>query len=242
MDYKQNNMTADPDLAEKTSGGRPAIPRHVLAGGLATGLCLALFGFLAAGVAPGSELDTLDKHIAQDLHEVHEQAPTTADVFRYVTNLGSQYAFIFISAVLCVYLVLRRHWLFMAVWVATLIVGAILNHVIKDFFARARPEFAQLGGYSFPSGHSMNSAVAYGMLIYLVMLESAGGWRRRISTIVLVLLILAIGFSRMLLGAHYFSDVLGGFAMGAAVVAVSVTITETLRQRAAARDQGVSPA
>jgi len=250
----QNKMSAGPNLAGRTQNssadGRPANSRHFVAGGLAAGLCLALFGLLAAGVAPGSELDTLDRHIAQDLYQVGLEAPTAATVFRYVTDLGSQYAFIFLSAVLCVYLVVRRHWLLIAVWVLTLVAGAGLNHVLKGIFARARPEFAQLSGYSFPSGHSMNAAVAYGMLIYLVMVESAGRWRRRVSTIVLLLLILAIGLSRMVLGAHYFSDVLAGFAAGAAVVAVSVTITETLRSRAAAamtasdpsRSAGVSPA
>jgi membrane-associated phospholipid phosphatase len=231
-----------PDEAERSSAdvlakrGRPAWPRHVLAGGMATGLCLALFGFLAAGVATESELDRLDKHVAHDLRQLGQQAPTTVAVFRYVTELGGRYTLILISAVLCVYLVVRRHWLLLAVWLTTLLAGAGLNEILKHVFERTRPEGAAVSGYSFPSGHSMNSAVAYGMLTYLVILESAGGWRRRLSTIVLVLLILAVGFSRMVLGAHYLSDVLGGFAAGAAVVALSVTITETYRCRAAAAE------
>jgi undecaprenyl-diphosphatase len=109
----------------------------------------------------------------------------------------------------------------------------MLNDGLKDIFVRARPEGARAGGYSFPSGHSMSSALAYGMLIYVLALESARGWQRRVSTGLLLLLIITIGFSRMFLGVHYLSDVLAGFAMGGAMVAVSVTISETLRCRPA---------
>jgi membrane-associated phospholipid phosphatase len=74
----------------------------------------------------------------------------------------------------------------------------------------------------------MGSAIAYGMLICLLFLCFQRGWLRHLAAGALVVLVLAIGFSRMLLGAHWASDVLGGFAAGAVVVAVFVTVAVTV--------------
>jgi undecaprenyl-diphosphatase len=203
----------------------------MVAGGLAVGVCLALFGFLAAGIAEGSELVKFDKHLWQELWQVDAAAPAVVEIFAFITGMGSHGALLAVGTVMGFYLVLRRSWQLLCIWVITLAIGAGLNHLLKEIFARARPDLATAAGYSFPSGHSMNSAVTYGMLIYLLVLWSERGWQRQLGVSCMVLLVLAIGFSRMVLGQHYFSDVLGGFAAGTAVVALAVTVTERLRFR-----------
>ena len=95
--------------------------------------------------------------------------------------------------------------------------GAALDQLLKLFFHRMRPETAgeviTVQGYSFPSGHAMMSLCFYGMLIYLLVHERSQ-LMRGLGLIAAVLLIGAIGLSRVYLGVHYPSDILGGFTAG----------------------------
>lgn len=97
--------------------------------------------------------------------------------------------------------------------------GAIFGKILKSLFARERPEvvphLVEVHSLSFPSGHSMNSAIVY--LTLAVMLSRTFEDRRsRIFVIgVAALLVLTIGFTRLYLGVHYPTDVLGGWTVGA---------------------------
>jgi len=112
-----------------------------------------------------------------------------------------------------------RRGLLLAGWVAALAGGSILDAALKHIIQRARPIYAAafLHGtsYSFPSGHAMESLVGYGMLAYFLVVFWA---TRRHSQVAIIaastMLIAAIGFSRLYLGVHYFSDVIGVYAGG----------------------------
>lgn len=98
--------------------------------------------------------------------------------------------------------------------------GAMLGALLKDLFARARPEIVphlvEVTSLSFPSGHSMNSAIVY---LTIAVLLSRGLTASRLRAFVIVgavLLVLIIGFTRVYLGVHYPSDVLAGWSIGAA--------------------------
>jgi undecaprenyl-diphosphatase len=130
----------------------------------------------------------------------------------------------------------KRKWLILKGWTAALVGGPIIENILKRSIRRPRPEFAAafLHGfsYSFPSGHAMNSTIAYGMLAYILVTL----WTRRSASkvgIVLftVLLVLGIGFSRLYLGVHYLSDVLGGFAVGSVWLAACIVFTETSQRK-----------
>jgi undecaprenyl-diphosphatase len=102
--------------------------------------------------------------------------------------------------------------------VATL--GAMmLDTVLKPIFHRHRPEYAVeiLAGptYSFPSGHATASLVGYGVLAWFRVGYERRVWKRRIIFLTSALMIVAVGCSRLYLGVHYLSDVLGGFLAGA---------------------------
>lgn len=102
--------------------------------------------------------------------------------------------------------------------------ASLLNFLFKTVFRRARPDvlrLVQASGYSFPSGHSMISAAFYGLLIYLCVVFIKPPWSRIVSA-VLALLILAIGVSRIYLGVHYASDVVGGFLAGISWLAMFI--------------------
>ena len=93
--------------------------------------------------------------------------------------------------------------------------------VLKISFARPRPEeiyhIIRQGGFSFPSGHSMNGIFCYGMMIFLIRRHCKDRTTANILTAVLSLLIVSIGFSRIYVGVHYPSDVIGGFSVIAKV-------------------------
>jgi undecaprenyl-diphosphatase len=113
-------------------------------------------------------------------------------------------------------------------------VGAVgLNYGLKYLFARARPELWQriveVNFYSFPSGHAMVSAVVYGMLAYLLT-KLFPGWRGAIAT-GSVALVVAIGFSRLYLGVHWFTDVVAGYVIGSGWLLTCILGLRTWQQR-----------
>lgn len=132
--------------------------------------------------------------------------------FKFITDLGDK-SFI-IGLVVGVVLVLRNS---VGYLYATLAVDTVItNFIFKQLIRRDRPDVLKLikqGGFSFPSGHSMISMSMYGMLIYLCYKKIKNKYIKWIICSLLGILILSIGLSRVYLGVHYISDVLGGFIL-----------------------------
>lgn len=131
--------------------------------------------------------------------------PLLTDALQLITNMGS--AFVMIAIGLIIFIYNRRK----GIWILTNLASIyILNEGLKLIFSRARPDILWLShasGYSFPSGHTMVSCCFYGICIYWLWKK---GKQYHWLAYILILLVLCIGFSRIYLGVHYFSDVLGG--------------------------------
>jgi undecaprenyl-diphosphatase len=107
---------------------------------------------------------------------------------------------------------------------------------LKLAFYRPRPHFddpiLSLTGYSFPSGHTMAATVLYGILAVLLVTKVKRKRSKVLIALAASLLIALVGFSRMYLGAHYLSDVLGAIAEGLAWMSLCLTAMYSVwRQR-----------
>jgi len=188
------------------------------------------FGALAEEVA---EDDTgLDNRIADELHE-HATRPLT-EFFEAVTTLGNGIVLAGVAAI-AAYLLARRRYYAEAVLMVLAYVGAeVLSYSLKLAFRRDRPFFtdplATVSTYSFPSGHATVSVAVYGALC-LVLLRRLTGPARLVCLAAAVLLVSLIGFSRLYLGVHFLSDVLAGFSVGLAWLALCVVVLDLHHRR-----------
>jgi membrane-associated phospholipid phosphatase len=111
--------------------------------------------------------------------------------------------------------------------------SVLLMFVLKQVFHRQRPLvplLQQAKGMSFPSGHALMSFAFYGLIIYLVRQAVKDRSRRVVYTILLLLLILFIGLSRIYLRVHYASDVIAGFSLGLVWLVLSLSIINKMEK------------
>ncbi len=140
-----------------------------------------------------------------------------------ITNLGGSIGLIMITIILT--LIFKDKKISIGI-VINLIIAFLLNIFLKGLFHRPRPQISNWiineFGYSFPSGHSMISMAFYGFLIYIIYVYYEKKYWKWPLIIILSLIIIFIGISRIYLGVHYLSDVLGGFLISIAYLIVFV--------------------
>jgi membrane-associated phospholipid phosphatase len=161
-------------------------------------------------------------------------------VFRAITDLGSPAVSLGVAAVVCV-LLFRARRIADAAFLPLVLGGAeLLNLVLKLAFHRVRPEagVVQLDTYSYPSGHAMVATATYGAFAYLLWGRARERHRRILLVAATAAIVFLISFSRVYLGVHYLSDVLGGVAAGATWLALAVAIHTGYGDRFAARFAG----
>ncbi|MDX6233453.1 MAG: hypothetical protein QOH68_2477 [Nocardioidaceae bacterium] len=182
----------------------------------------ALFAVLAICVGAGADaIIDLDHDVAQDAYDVASRHGSFVDVLDVVAIVFSNLGAGIVLALFVAY-ALWRHERRVAIWIVVSGIGAIGgNALIKLAFDRERPVFDkplhEIGGYSFPSGHSAGAGMLVTVAILLTIVLTGRGWKRRIIIAVLVLIGLGVGASRIYLGVHYLSDVVAGLSFGTAV-------------------------
>ena len=148
--------------------------------------------------------------------------------FKIITQFGSAIVLIIIT-ILCVIFIRDKKYKILVP--ANLVIIAIINIVLKNFFLRPRPNELRLieeTGYSFPSGHAMASTAFYGLLIYIVHEKVENKILRNTICIMLGLLILLISISRIYVGVHYTSDVIAGTCFS---IAYLILITRLIKSQ-----------
>ena len=132
-------------------------------------------------------------------------------IAKFITNFGG--AIFLIVLTITLFILIKNKKVGLSIF-SNLVIITILNQLLKRILQRPRPteyRIIEETGYSFPSGHSMVSMAFYGYLIYLIYKYVKNKYIKWISIVLLSILICSIGVSRIYLGVHYTSDVLGGF-------------------------------
>lgn len=140
-----------------------------------------------------------------------------------VTLLGDAAVTVPVVLAALAWMLYRRAWRTASYWALATALGTVWVALVKNLTQVPRPQelYTGLSSYSFPSGHSTMSLVIYGLLAFLI----SRGWpagRRWGLMLAAGTLIAAIGISRLYLGAHWLSDVVGGYALGMAWVTLLV--------------------
>ncbi len=206
---------------------------HLTIGAVLLIAASAVFGAIAEDVSSGDAITLMDVRIARWLH-LHADAVLTR-LLLVVTDVHSPAGIVLMSSAVGMYLAMRKSWYWLLSLVVAVAGGGLLNLAMKYAFHRARPVFDDplltLATYSFPSGHTAGSTVFYGVLVCYLFSRVVGWAQRALVVLVAVCMVLLVGLSRMYLGVHYFSDVLGAIAEATAWLALTVTAISTLRRR-----------
>ena len=183
-------------------------------------LCLILFSVICYGVLSYDSLVIDTKVYSFIINNIMNDGLTP--ILKAITELGGV-AFTVLAGVLIFMFCKKNRWFITIDLVGVTLVNQVIKHIIR----RPRPNVLRLveeSGYSFPSGHSMVSMAFYGIIIYLVYKNVSNKYLKWILIILLSLLILSIGFSRIYVGVHYFTDVAGGFLLGLAYLIIYINI------------------
>jgi membrane-associated phospholipid phosphatase len=194
---------------------------------------LALFGKIADNVIDRDELARFDGRLAEWI--APHRTPAHLALANWISHLGTIPVMWALAAVLIATL-FRREWRAVAVgWMFLAGGGEMVEQILKRTFRRDRPlnveQWLVAGGFSFPSGHSMGAMVGYGLMTYLVLLRV----RHPVARIAVIasgaIIVAAIGLSRLVLGVHFFTDVIGGYAAGAVWISLAIAAVEIERSR-----------
>jgi possible phosphatase len=149
-------------------------------------------------------------------------------IAKFITNFGGA---IFLSiATVMLFLLIKNKKIGLSI-ISNIVIITVLNQLLKRILQRPRPtEFriVEETGYSFPSGHSMVSMAFYGYLIYLIYTYIKNKYVKWTLITILNILICLIGISRIYLGVHYTSDVLGGFLLSISYLVIYISSIKKL--------------
>jgi undecaprenyl-diphosphatase len=198
-------------------------------------VALGAVPFIILGVVvhtEGTAANRLDVSVADSLHRWVGSTPGMAAFLRMVSTVFAPNVFRAVLVVAAVLMIRRARRL--AIWILVTVAGeAALDVSLKAVFGRVRPSFkdplVHAGGGSYPSGHAFGSLVGCAIIVLVVLPLLSGGWRR-VVVVATTLVVLLVGFSRVGLGAHYVTDVLGGWLVGAAWVSLTTAAFQSWRE------------
>jgi undecaprenyl-diphosphatase len=174
------------------------------------------------------------------------RAPFLNEVMIFITYLGKWYVVVGLASLVALSFVLKKRWHYLTALIVSVAGGEIIVAVLKNLIERPRPPIINAllysDGFSFPSGHSFVALSFYGLLAYF-RFRSAKTKSQKIFFIAAgFFLISLIGFSRVYLGNHWPSDVLGSFVLGAIWLAAIIASLEIKKRNSSYSSQNINPA
>ena len=184
-------------------------------------ITIVLFILLSILVVTGktASIDSLTH-----LYILNIRTSILTSILSTITNLAGAS---FLLALACILFIVLKNKKISLYILINLTSAFIINETVKSIFVRSRPigiNLIEETGFSFPSGHSMVSLSFYGFIAYLLYKNAKNKYVKTIIIISLALLVLLIGFSRIYLGVHYLSDVIGGFLLALIYLTIYIRI------------------
>lgn len=146
------------------------------------------------------------------------------EVIKVLTSFGDTNVIIMLNALLIIFIIFKKKYKLLVIPIASTLSG-IINTGLKYLFSRPRPEGIALiaqGGFSYPSGHSAISVLFYGTIIYLLMKSDIK--YKKVYITLLTIMAVIIPLTRIYLGVHYLSDVIGGVSLGFSILSIILVI------------------
>ncbi len=199
-------------------------PRHPEARGMTVLTALLVIASwalltLAGGPASGGLLYEADLYLFHQLQALRN--PLGDRLMVTITGLGSGWVLYAFTLLLSAWLLWRRHWRTALHWIITVACVSLLTQALKGYLAVARPPLLETAAmsFSFPSAHTSVSVAVFGFLAVAVARELRSNWHW-LPYSMAAFMVAAISFSRLYLGVHWLSDILGGLSLGLAWVAL----------------------
>ena len=234
-------------VLRRLQGGAP-IDIWILAAFLAVAVLLGLFAVLGSEMAEGETL-AFDRQVLLGLRQAADPATPLGPAWLVramvdLTSLGGVAVLTLVTFLAAGFLLSSRKPALALFVLASVGGGALVGTLLKSLFLRARPDvvphLVQVDSASFPSGHAMNSAVVY-LTLGALLARSMGDRRiRGYLLMVSMLLVVLIGFTRIYVGVHWPTDVLAGWAVGAAWAILCSVVAQALQRRSAVEPEDPS--
>ena len=205
---------------------------HLLIAFIISLVCVVGFALTSLFISDHKIID-FDRDIIAAIQGL--ESPLLTKVMKFFTFIGSTPVVIVLIILLIIFLYkVLHHRLELILLISAIIGSAVLNQILKQVFHRIRPNFHRLidiSGYSFPSGHAMNAFTVYVIISFLLWRHIPSKWGRSLLICISTVMILAIGISRIYLGVHYPSDIIGGYLASGFWLAVAIWFFQYYKEK-----------
>ena len=199
--------------------------------GFLLSLCITMFLIITFFVIKYDNL-VIDQSIYNFFYNFSSSQATV--IFLIITFLASKEFIILMCLIFILISLIKRKYQTSFLIILNIVISLLLNQTFKAIIRRERPFELMIvneGGYSFPSGHSMTALIFYGYFIYLTWESNLKKISKILITILNIILILLVGISRIYLGVHYPTDVIGAYFLGLFYLILYINITNNYIKR-----------
>ncbi|CAK7003168.1 hypothetical protein CIW83_13445 [Tissierella sp. P1] len=192
---------------------------------LILGLMLIIFLILGFMVKGSSEGVLFDVDIMKYIH--NNANPRTLSFMKFISFIGSVNFLLPVTAMGISYTLIKKKYYISKLLLLSTLGSYLLNYLLKQFFQRTRPlEFflVNQGGLSFPSGHSMVTMTLYSTIAFLLAKKVDNDRKKKLIHIISFVMICLMGISRIYLGVHWPTDVIGGYLIGYIFYCISIKL------------------
>ncbi len=204
-----------------------------------------VFGAIAYSLNTNPAVTQWDIDTARRLHAIALTIPSALVEYLVLGFFVGREIIVLLAGGLAIYFLRKRYWREFAMILLGPGAGGVLWYVLSRFFDRPRPTIQMniaLTDPSFPSGHALSAVVFYGLLAYLLVPRMPSRFWKWFVAILCAFVAIFIGVSRLLLGGHYVTDVVAGYALGIAWAGLVYTLMEIFFKEGAVKAAGSSRA